>query len=136
MLSLTPHRSLLGFEKNAFCSSKKKQMLGTRFRAKKIRSFFYRQNLSFAVNIPFSVKIFALFCRSQLRPGLPDGIHICIPKIPIRVYFRGPWNEMFWFILCKFVLHIVISLGNFCILSPFWNVVPREIWQPCLNYFM
>jgi hypothetical protein len=33
-----------------------------------------------------------------LAAGLPDGVHICKPKIPICIYFGGLWNGKCWYI--------------------------------------
>jgi hypothetical protein len=91
------------------------------------------------------------FCISQMRPGLPDGIHICIPKIPIRVYLGmenvGMLNGSFgMFYVCPFGRYILCPFGTFCVhlvyflvfgyivrlvyFTPFWYIVPRKIWQP------
>jgi hypothetical protein len=39
--------------------------------------------------------------RATFEPGLPDGI-ISYQKIPIWVYFGGPWNGKYWYILWQF----------------------------------
>jgi hypothetical protein len=57
--------------------------------------------------------------------GLPDGIPIFIPKLPIWVYFGGPWNWKYWYILRPF-----INLCSSSIFYPFWYIFPRLIWQP------
>jgi hypothetical protein len=38
----------------------------------------------------------------MIPPGVPDGIHIGIPKIPTLVYFEKSWNENSWYILWRF----------------------------------
>jgi hypothetical protein len=56
--------------------------------------------------------------------------HIFKPKIPIWVNFGGSYNgrcKAIWSILLPFG----ILYGYFGIFFPFWNVVPRKIWQSC-----
>jgi hypothetical protein len=50
-------------------------------------------------------------------------VPICIPKIPI-------W-EYFWMALERKML--VYILYAICTI-PFWNVIPRKIWQPWFLY--
>jgi hypothetical protein len=55
------------------------------------------------------------------RPGLPDGICIIfVPKFPVWVYFRGPWNEECWYVWCPFgIFYIHLKhLRPFGIFSP------------------
>jgi hypothetical protein len=67
-----------------------------------------------------------------LNAGLPDGI-FSNRKIPIWVNFGGYILWLFgqlqalWFSLCPFIL------WSFGIVCPLWCIVPRKIWQPCLN---
>jgi hypothetical protein len=42
--------------------------------------------------------------------GFPDGI-IFIPKIPIWVYLRGPWNGKCWYVLWPFGICCVAPCG-------------------------
>jgi hypothetical protein len=45
------------------------------------------------------------------------------------VYFTALWS-----VLRSFGIHILWSFGKFWyIFSPFWYVVQRKIWQPCLH---
>jgi hypothetical protein len=55
-------------------------------------------------------------CKHQ---GLPDGMHISVPKIPALVYFGRPWNETFWCISCHFGIFVSI----YYILCPFWYIL-------------
>jgi hypothetical protein len=81
-------------------------------------------------------------CR-DLRAGLPDSTYTYISKIPILVYFEGSWSGTRWFkwnILWTFGIPILwpigILYGHVVILwsfSPFWYIVPRKIWLPCLR---
>jgi hypothetical protein len=54
-----------------------------------------------------------------------------IPKIPIWVYFGGPWNgkcleyfTVIWYIFGHLVYFKVILYN-----TPVWYVFPRKIWQ-------
>jgi hypothetical protein len=49
--------------------------------------------------------------------GLPDGIHICIPKISIWEYFGGPCNVKCWYIL-----------------MPFGSFYGRKLWYSLLPF--
>jgi hypothetical protein len=74
-------------------------------------------------------------------PGaeLPDAICILKPKIPIWVSFglacngrpwcmRGPFGPFYGYLLHFVAIwYILFILVHF---SPFWYVVPRNIWQP------
>jgi hypothetical protein len=61
-------------------------------------------------------------------PGLPDDTYVCIPKIPIWVYFGGPCNKKCLYIYCMAIWNILWPLGIFVVI---WCILPREIWQPC-----
>jgi hypothetical protein len=74
-----------------------------------------------------------------LVPGLPDGLYIFIPKIPILVYFSGLGMKNFWRASWQFGIFIAILVYSmavwyfhcrFGIFFPFWSVVPSKIWQP------
>jgi hypothetical protein len=55
------------------------------------------------------------------------------PKIPIWVYFGGPWNEKCWYILRLFGIKMAVwcSFLPFGIFFPvFGKFRPRKIWQP------
>jgi hypothetical protein len=54
-------------------------------------------------------------------PGLPDGIYIFKPKIPIWVRFGGSCNGRFWYNLCPFGLHILRQFGIFLVI---WYIFP------------
>jgi hypothetical protein len=54
--------------------------------------------------------------------GLPDGIYIFIPKIPIWVFLGWPWNGKCWFILWWFLIF-------------YNNLVVIEIFSPVLVCF-
>jgi hypothetical protein len=66
---------------------------------------------------------------------LPDGL-FSYQKIPIWIYFGGPWNGKCWYIWCWYVgyLEYFITIWYFCghyiHFSPFWYIVTRKIWQP------
>jgi hypothetical protein len=50
------------------------------------------------------------------EPGLPDGIHIFKPKLPILVYFEGYFNGRFgifcgYFIYCMGIWYLLLSFG-------------------------
>jgi hypothetical protein len=70
--------------------------------------------------------------------GLPDGIGIFKPKIPIWVNYEGPyiqWKMLaVWSILLQFSVFCRIFNIKFMVIwykfFPFWYVVPRKIWQP------
>jgi hypothetical protein len=53
--------------------------------------------------------------KSHGGAGLPDGVCICIPKIPIWVNFGGPWNGKCWYILWPLAYFVTI----WCILPNF-----------------
>jgi hypothetical protein len=62
------------------------------------------------------------------------------PKIPSWVNFRGSCNGKCWYILCPFSLfygHWKYFMAMFCdhlvYFPPFWYVVPRKIWQLCIE---
>jgi hypothetical protein len=47
------------------------------------------------------------------------------------VYFMASWSFCgYFFILRLFGMYILWLFGIF---PPFWYVVPRKIWQPCLD---
>jgi hypothetical protein len=63
--------------------------------------------------------------------------------MPIWVYFGGPLDGKFVCISWSFGIFIAILVkyvanlyfcGHFGIFFPFWFVVPRKIWQPCLRF--
>jgi hypothetical protein len=69
------------------------------------------------------------------QPGLPDGKHIFLPKIPILIYFGGPYRGKFWYIVWSFgrfnedLVYFVMILEyfwSFDIFSQFWYAVPRK----------
>jgi hypothetical protein len=52
------------------------------------------------------------------------------------VNFGGSCNGRCWSILRSFGIfcgHLVHFMVIWFIFSPFWCVVPRKIWQPCLS---
>jgi hypothetical protein len=62
----------------------------------------------------------------RLKSGLPDGTHICIPKIPIWVYFGRPLNEKCWYILWQFAIvygnvYLACLFGIFCCQSVYFS---------------
>jgi hypothetical protein len=59
------------------------------------------------------------YAQKDTRPGLPDGTHIFIPKIPIWVYFGGPWNwkRLVYFYRNLDYLTFGLGYGHFKILS-------------------
>jgi hypothetical protein len=70
--------------------------------------------------------------KYDLEAGLPDGLCICLPKIPICVYFGGPWNRKCWHILRSFGIfygHWVYII-TICFISwPFRIFLP--VWVFC-----
>jgi hypothetical protein len=70
--------------------------------------------------------------------------YIYMQKVPIWVYSGGPWKGNCWYVLWTFGIHMYVHIftamskffgllvykWTFGIFSPFWNVVPRKIWQP------
>jgi hypothetical protein len=59
------------------------------------------------------------------------------PKILIWVNLGRPCSGRFWYFYVRFVYftakwYILWSFGTFGIFFPFWYVVPRKIWQPCV----
>jgi hypothetical protein len=67
---------------------------------------------------------------------MPDGMDNFIPKIPVAVYFVGPWNGKCWYIW-----HIKLPFGVFCcdleyfvaiwyMYSGFGMFQQEKIWQP------
>jgi hypothetical protein len=87
------------------------------------------------------VKSVKFFRPNVVRPIRVASWYIFMPKLPIRLYFGGHWNEKCWYILRPFsnvYSHLVIlrPFGNFAaiwyIFPPFWYIVPRKIWQPCV----
>jgi hypothetical protein len=65
------------------------------------------------------------------QTGLPDGIGIWIPKIPIWKHLGWPWNRKCWFILNPLVYFKAI--GIFCChlvyISPFCS--PKTLSKTC-----
>jgi hypothetical protein len=61
------------------------------------------------------------------------------PKLPIWVYFGGPWNgKCYIFVHLEYFTAVVYLMGIwlFCsrlvyFVSQIWYIVPRQIWQPC-----
>jgi hypothetical protein len=67
------------------------------------------------------------------------------PKIPIWVYFGGPWNGKCWYILWPFCIiydHLVkymavwYSMWSFGILFPFWYVWTMKNLATLLGAFL
>jgi hypothetical protein len=91
--------------------------------------------------------------HTDISAGLPDGIHICIPNIPILgrllkalewkmlVNFIAIWyfnGHLVYFVAISFVyfvatmyVYFVSILYTYILL--FWYVVPRKIWHPCIS---
>jgi hypothetical protein len=72
-------------------------------------------------------------------PGLPDVYFQT--KIATWVHFGGSCNGRCWCTLWIFGLlygHLIYFMAiwyilwSFGIFPPFWYIVPREIWQPCV----
>jgi hypothetical protein len=60
----------------------------------------------------------------MIPPGVPDGIHIGIPKIPTLVYFEKSWNENSWYILWRFSTFGYI-LWQFVFFVVIWSIYIR-----------
>jgi hypothetical protein len=61
--------------------------------------------------------------------------YIFMPKLPIRVYFSGPWNINCWYILSYFRIfndHLALwyILSRLVYAFSFWYVLQIKIWQP------
>jgi hypothetical protein len=56
-----------------------------------------------------------------LQQGLPDGIHIFLPKITIRVNLERPWNENVWVISRSFGLFSNYLVSVMVILCILWS---------------
>jgi hypothetical protein len=87
-------------------------------------------------------KLRAKLADAGMQPGLPDGIHICIPKITIWVYF---WYRKFGYILWPFRIFMnhLVFLSPCCVFLYFvaigyvfskW-VYNFVIWYVCLYVF-
>jgi hypothetical protein len=61
--------------------------------------------------------------------GLPDGVYICKPKIPIWLNFGGPFNEKCWYILCMVIWTIY---SYFVYFWPFCHFVVIGYFCPLL----
>jgi hypothetical protein len=114
-------------------------------------SVYWKLSLEFSPGLPeYWVMLLKLdYLRfggmaATLQTGLPDGVFCRIfkTKIPIWVNLGGPWNGKGWCILWTFGIYFghleYISAiwsfsGNLVYISPFWIIVPRKIWQPCLR---
>jgi hypothetical protein len=58
--------------------------------------------------------------------GLPDGIPIFIPKIPIWEYFGGPWSGKGCFTAILFILRsFCIFCGHTEYFMVIWYIFPR-----------
>jgi hypothetical protein len=68
-------------------------------------------------------------------------LYIFKPKFPIWVNFGGPWNLRGHYILWHWVnfmaiWYVLLPFGIFMVIwyiFPFWYVVLRKIWQPCVS---
>jgi hypothetical protein len=57
--------------------------------------------------------------KSQFQAEMPGGLFYT--KIPIWVYFGGPWNGKCWYVLCPFGIfygHVVHAMVMFWYISP------------------
>jgi hypothetical protein len=64
------------------------------------------------------------------RPGLPDGIHILIPKIPIWFILKGQEleNVGIFYGHSAYLMAILWSYGIYIYISPpVWYVLPKNL---------
>jgi hypothetical protein len=82
-----------------------------------------------------------LQCQRCSSDGIPDGIGIFKPEIPIWINFGRSCNGRCWYFMAIFSIlrsngifhgHLVqfVVIG---ILFRLWHVVLRKIWQPCVE---
>jgi hypothetical protein len=68
------------------------------------------------------------------RAGLPDGIGIFKPKIPIWVNLEGPMKRTSHWEYITAVLYISWAFGKLMtvwyIFPLFWYILSSKIWQP------
>jgi hypothetical protein len=75
--------------------------------------------------------------KDQRRPGLPNGIFD--PKIPIWIYFGGPWNGTCWHFLWPlgtFYGHLVYYEAIWYIMGPFGILWGHLVYYGAIWYIM